>query len=152
MEIKGDLNTLLISGKIRDKSKIKTFTINNEPVTMAGGKTGEYDFLASVNLGDAGKITIKGIDDYSNEKTIEFPLKRTEIIPPLIALIAPYTTDDGTVFLDSPTPNIAIQGKITDGSRIKTITVGNYIATYLPTELTRHSRQPSTFQTSTNSP
>lgn len=134
LEIKGDLNTVLVSGKIKEKSKLKSFTINNEAV-MTVEKNGQHDFLANVSIADHNELTIKAIDDYNNEKVLVYPIKRTEIIPPKIALLAPYTTEDGTIMLDSPNPNIAIQGKITDESLIKSIKVENYIATYLPTEL-----------------
>jgi hypothetical protein len=50
-------------------------------------------------------------------------------------IVAPYTSEEGQVFLDSTTPNIAIQGKISDESRIKSITVGNFTASYNPNEL-----------------
>jgi len=50
-------------------------------------------------------------------------------------IVAPYTNDEGQVLLDTPTPNIAIQGKISDESRIKSITVGNFTASYNPNEL-----------------
>lgn len=134
MEIKGDLTTVLLSGKIREKSKLKSFTINNETV-MTAEKNGEYDFLANVSIAGKDQIQIKATDDYNNEKTLSFPIRRTEITPPEITLIAPYTTEDGTVMLDSPNPNIAIQGKITDMSLIKSIKVENYVATYLPSEI-----------------
>ncbi|HLN56802.1 MAG TPA: tetratricopeptide repeat protein [Bacteroidales bacterium] len=134
MEIKGDLTTVLVSGKIKEKSKLKSFTINKEAIITVE-KNGEYDFLSNVNIDGLDNLTITAIDDYNNQKIISFPIKRTEIAPPEISLVAPYTTEDGTVMLDSPNPNIAIQGKITDQSLIKSIKVENYIATYLPTEL-----------------
>ena len=49
--------TILISGKIKDKSKIKSFLINNEPVTLAE-KNGEYEFLSNINVGGLDKIII----------------------------------------------------------------------------------------------
>ncbi len=134
MEIKGDLTTVLVSGKIKEKSKLKSFTMNNE-VVMTVEKNGEYDFLANVSIAGLDNLTVKAIDDYNNEKILNFPIKRTEITPPEISILAPYTTDEGQVLLDSPNPMIAIQGKITDQSLIKSIKVEDYIATYLPTEL-----------------
>jgi hypothetical protein len=133
VEIKGDLTTVLVSGKIIEKSKLKTFTINDENVITVA-KNGEYDFLANVNINNFNTLTIKAIDDYNNEKILNFPIKRTEIAPPQITILSPYTTEDGTVMLDSPNPNIAIQGKISDESLIKSIKVENYVATYLPSE------------------
>jgi tetratricopeptide (TPR) repeat protein len=133
IQIRGDSQSLLISGKIKDKSKIKTLTINNEQITFAE-KNGIYDFLSNINIAGKDKIVLTTYDDYDNVKTISYPIKRTEINPPAITIIAPYT-ENGQVFLDSPTPNIAIQGKINDDSRIKSITVSNITASYDPTEL-----------------
>jgi tetratricopeptide (TPR) repeat protein len=134
IEIKGDNSTLLISGKLKDKSKIKSFMINNEAVTMAE-KNGEYDFLSNVNVNGLNKITLVARDDYDNEKVLNYSLKRTEINPPKISIVAPYTSEDGQVFLDSSTPNIAIQGKISDESQIKSITIGDVTASYRRDEL-----------------
>ena len=134
LEIKGDKTTMLISGIVKDKSKIKSLTINNELVNMVE-KNGEYDFLANINVSGIDKIVFSAKDDYDNEKVLNYPLKRTEITPPDIIIVAPYTSEEGQVFLDSPTPNIAIQGKISDESPIKSITVGNFTASYNPNEL-----------------
>jgi tetratricopeptide (TPR) repeat protein len=134
VEIKGDKTTLLISGTIKDKSKIKSFMINNESVNMVE-KNGENDFLANISATGIDKITFSAKDDYDNEKVLNYALKRTEINPPKIIIVAPYTSEEGQVFLDSPTPNIAIQGKISDESHIKSITVGNFTASYNPNEL-----------------
>ena len=41
-----------------------------------------------------------------------------------------YTSEDGQVFLDSSTPNIAIQGKIEDDSQIKFTTHRPYFFTF----------------------
>lgn len=134
IEIKGDVSTLIISGKINDKSKIKSFLINNESVIMAE-KNGAYDFLANINMSGADKITLTVTDDYNNRKELSYPIKRTEINSPVVKLVAPYTLESGEVILDNPNPNIAIQGKISDESRIKSITVGGYNATYLASEM-----------------
>jgi len=129
IEIKGDNSALLISGKLKDQSTIKSMTINDEPVTIAE-KNGQYDFLTNINVDGVNTITLKATDDYDNNRSLTYYLKRTEINPPKIMIIAPYTSDDGRVFLDSSTPNIAIQGKITDESHIKSITIGDVTASY----------------------
>jgi tetratricopeptide (TPR) repeat protein len=134
IEIKGDNTTILISGKIKDQSKIKSFTINNEPMPFTE-KNGEYDFLANVDVNGVNKLTFTAKDDYDNEKVLNYSIKRTEINPPTINIIAPYTSDDGLVYLDSSTPNVAIQGKISDESQIKSITIGDVTASYNRNEL-----------------
>jgi tetratricopeptide (TPR) repeat protein len=134
VEIKGDKTAILITGMVKDKSKLKTFTINNEPISLVE-KNGGSEFLANVNVAGVDKITLVAKDDYDNEKVVNYAIRRTEINPPAISIIAPYTSEDGQVILDTPTPNIAIQGKIADESPIKSITVGNFTASYNPNEL-----------------
>lgn len=134
VEIKGGKDAILITGKIKDKSKIKAFLVNNGPVTIAE-KNGEYEFLSNVDISSLDKITLVARDDYDNETSIAYPIKRTEINPPEVSIIAPYTSDDGQVFLDSSTPNIAIQGKITDESPIRSITIADVTASYRRDEL-----------------
>ena len=134
VEIKGDKTAILISGILKDKSKIKSFKINNESVPLVE-KNGESDFIANINVNGINKITISAIDDYNNEKLVDYALKRTEINPPKITISAPYTSEEGQVLLDNLTPNIAIQGRILDESPIKSITVGNFTASYNPNEL-----------------
>jgi tetratricopeptide (TPR) repeat protein len=129
IEIRGDKAAVLISGKIKDKSKLKSFSINNGPVFVAE-KNGEYEFLSNIDITGLNKISMVVVDDYDNKKEVSYMLKRTEIDPPKILLMSPYTSEDGQVLLDSPSPNIAVQGKITDASAIKSITIGNVSASY----------------------
>ncbi|MCX6326205.1 MAG: caspase family protein [Bacteroidia bacterium] len=134
IEIRGDKVAIMITGKIKDKSKIKSFLINNGPVTIAE-KNGEYEFLSNIDISGINKITLIARDDYDNETVLNYSLTRAEINPPKISIVAPYTTDDGQVFLDSSTPNIAIQGIVADASRIKSITIGDVTASYRRDEL-----------------
>jgi len=133
IEIRGDKPAILITGMIKDKSKIKSFSINNGPVAIIE-KNGGYEFLSNINVSGIDKVTFVALDDYDNEKSVTYSLFRTEIDPPEVNIVAPFTSN-GQVLLDSPTPNIAIQGKITDASKIKSITIGNRIASYNPDEL-----------------
>ncbi|HUX95900.1 MAG TPA: caspase family protein [Bacteroidales bacterium] len=135
IEIRGDKPAMLLSGKIKDKSKLKMVTINNGPISVAPGKNGENEFLSNIDVSSIDKITIVAKDDYDNEKILVYPIKRTEMVPPTIAIVAPYTTEDGQVYLDSSTPNIAIQGKIIDDSQIKSITIGDVTASYRRDEM-----------------
>jgi tetratricopeptide (TPR) repeat protein len=134
VEIRGDKSVILISGRVKDKSKIKSFLINDKNVILAE-KGGEYEFLSNVDVSGLDKITFIARDDYDNERVKNYAIKRTEINPPKITLISPYTSEDGQVFLDSPTPNIAIQGRISDESQIRSITIGDVTASYRRDEM-----------------
>jgi tetratricopeptide (TPR) repeat protein len=134
IQIRGDKPAVLISGKIKDKSKIKSFSINNGNVAITL-KNGEYEFFSNIDVSSIDKITFVAVDDYDNTKTLNYPLIRTETNPPKISIIAPYTSDDGQVYLDASTPNVSIQGKISDQSQIKSITIGDVTASYNRNEL-----------------
>ncbi len=134
VEIRGDNKSILMTGKIKDKSKIKSFAINSEPVPIVQ-KGGEYEFLANVNLSGSEKLTMVAIDDYNNEKSVTYPLKRTEIVPPTVLVLAPYASDDGQIYLDTNSDNINMQGKVTDASRIKSILIDGAFANYRSDEL-----------------
>jgi tetratricopeptide (TPR) repeat protein len=134
IEIRGDKPSILINGKVKDKSKIKMFLINNENVPLTE-KKGELEFLANVDVTGQNKVTLVAIDDYDNEHILDYTLTRTEINPPKFSIVAPYASEEGQVFLDSTSPNVAIQGKVTDESAIKSITVGDVSASYRRDEL-----------------
>lgn len=134
IEIRGDNNVFLISGKIKDKSKVKSLVINNETVNPSE-KNGEYEFFANVNVAGLDKITLQAVDDYDNQKTLTYSLVRTEINPPVVSIIAPYASDDGQIFLDNNSNTLFIQGKITDESKIKSIFIDGVSGSYLSNEL-----------------
>jgi len=129
VEIRGDNLTMLITGKIKDKSKIKSFVINDEAITTVE-KDGEYEFLSKINVDSLDKITLVARDDYDNEKTITYLLVRTEINPPQVNILAPYASDDGQIYLDSNNPTLFLQGKITDESKIKSVFIDGVTASY----------------------
>jgi tetratricopeptide (TPR) repeat protein len=134
VEVSGDKTTVHISGKIIDKSKIKEFSINGSEIPIED-RNGEHVFEANVNVNGIDKILFIARDDYDNEKVLNYSIARTEITPPQIKITAPYTSETGQVSLDSSVPNVAIQGKIEDASKIKSITIGNVTASYDPNEL-----------------
>jgi len=129
LEIRGDASTLLITGKIKDKSKIKSLVINDEPVPINEKNAGN-EFFANINVTGKNSLTITALDDYDNEKTLKYSLYRTEIIPPKINVMAPYASDDARMYLDDNSPTLYLQGRITDESRIKSILIEGVTASY----------------------
>jgi len=134
VEIRGDNNTVLISGKIKDKSKIKSLSINNE-VVIPSLKNGEYEFFANINVNGIDKLTLSAVDDYDNQKSLTYSIVRTEINPPKVSIVAPYTSDDGIINLDSNSPSLFIQGKLTDESKIKSIFIDGVSGSYAANDI-----------------
>ena len=134
IQMKGDSKTLLITGKIKDASKIKSFTINKEPFLLAE-KKGEYEFLSNVNVDGINEVVLVATDDYDNQKTLTYPLTRTETNPPKITIVAPYASDDGQVYIDNNSELLNIQGKIADESKIKSIFIDGVSGSYSTNDL-----------------
>lgn len=135
MEIRGNAASITISGNIKEKSRIEEMTINGNKVLVGEKKNDVSEFIATVDIRDVDKITISAKDEYNNQKTLEFNLVRTEINPPRISIVAPYSSDDGQIYLDNNSPRLAIEGKITDESRIKSIFIEGVTAGYAVNEL-----------------
>jgi tetratricopeptide (TPR) repeat protein len=123
IEVKGDVKNLTLSGKIKEKSKLDTLLINNQLIGILDKKNGEKEFIASVDLPvGTDKVFIFARDEYNNKKSLEYFIKRTEIIPPRVTILAPYS-DNGQVMLDAIKPTLFIEGKAEDQSLIKSIVI-----------------------------
>lgn len=129
LEMRGTSNNLLISGKVRDESPIKSFTINNEKINL-NSKNGALDFLTEIDVTGVDKIKIVAVDDYDNEKSVSYFIKRTEINRPRVIIIAPYASEDKKLFPDKNTQTLFIQGKIADESKIKSIFIDGVSGSY----------------------
>jgi tetratricopeptide (TPR) repeat protein len=129
LEIRGTSNNLLISGKIRDESAIKSFTINDEKINL-NAKNGTLEFLSEIDVTGVDKIKIVAVDDYDNERSVSYFIKRTEINRPKVFIIAPYASEDNKLFPEKNTQTLFIQGKINDESRIKSIFIDGVSGSY----------------------
>jgi tetratricopeptide (TPR) repeat protein len=129
LEVRGGSKTLLVTGRIADKSKIDTVLINNERVPVVLEKEGVYGFAANITVEGLSLLSIVAKDVYENTGTRNFNLLHTEINKPVIAITAPFSRD-GQVYLDSNSPSVFIQGKISDESLIENILVDNISASF----------------------
>ena len=134
IELRGDNNTMLITGKIKDKSKIKSLSINNDPITLIE-KDGEYEFFSNINVAGTDTLKLLAYDDYDNPRKIAYRIFRTETNAPQISIMAPYASDDRRIYLDNNSPSLFIQGRITDESKIKSIFIEGVTASYPLNEL-----------------
>ena len=138
---KGDLTlnvpknaiSIEVKGTVKEKSEIKEFTINGEKVNVEKIEEG-YGFSTNLTLQrDTFTLTIS--DVYNNALSKEYAILRTEIDTPDIKLMAPYASDNLTIFLDSQDPKVYIEGKIFDESLISSIYIDDMLASYSPQEL-----------------
>ncbi len=118
-----------INGVIQDESAVKRLQINNKdiPFIRSGNN---YKFTANIEPGSSKVITVTAVDVYDNLYNASYSIKRTEIDPPAITLLAPYASDNNEIYLDNPGQSIFIEGKINDDSRIKSILIDGVAASY----------------------
>lgn len=122
---------VLIKGKIEEESDLKSLLVNGSVVHYEK-KDEHYEFLASVDISSATEIVILVSDIYENESNKIFAIKRTEIIGPEIMIVAPYSSDNGEVYLDNNEDNIYVEGRIEDESLLKSIMIEGVTASYRP--------------------
>ncbi len=133
VRIAKDKNEVTIKGKIVDESEIKSLLINSKEVPFLQNED-EYEFLANIDVTNKDMFTITAIDSYNNTQNNTYTIERTEINPPKVAIIAPYASDDGEIYLDNEETNLYVEGKITDESLIKTILIDGISASFMLNE------------------
>mgnify|MGYP003774820355 CR=1 FL=1 len=125
---------IALTGLIKDESNIKSLQVNNFAVPVEKTEKG-YRFLTSVNVKETDQIIVQVSDVYDNAETAIYALRRTEVDPPSVQIIAPYGTENNVLCLDSEDPNMYIEGRIADESRIRSIYIDSVSASYIPSDI-----------------
>jgi tetratricopeptide (TPR) repeat protein len=127
-------HTISLRGKVTDASEIGRVIVNKKPATFFHS-TDNYEFTAEVDLSLTDVITVQAVDIYDNSKTTGYGITRTEIDPPSIAILAPYASDNGEIYLDTDNTNLYVEGSITDESNIKSIMIDGVAASFVLDDL-----------------
>lgn len=134
IELPNNKNTVRIQGTANDQSDISFIKINNQDVPFKK-VNGQYEFAADITLDSTGMISIAASDVYKNIEKMNFSIKRTEVDPPKVNIMAPLASDNGEIYIDNNEPNLYIEGKITDESLIKSILIEGVSASFKLDEL-----------------
>jgi len=120
---------VILKGMVKDQSDLEYLKINGQPAHL-DKKNGTVEFLANIELHDTNEIMIEASDIYHNVAR--------DVNPPEVEILAPYASDNGEIYLESPDPELYIEGKINDESPIKTIMINGIYASYKPDEVNPH--------------
>ncbi len=134
IDIPRGVQVIAVNGIISDQSEIKSLQVNNFTVPVeqiAGG----YQFLASVNVRESDQIIVQVKDIYDNAETAIFTVRRTEVEPPMVQIIAPYGSENNILYLDNDEPVIYLEGRIEDESMISSIFIDSVSASYIPSDI-----------------
>lgn len=124
IEVGTDRKSVLVTGKISDKSLLAEFSINNVPVAYEG-KSGTILFSAEIEIPSDDVLHIVARDVYDNRSVLNYKIKRTEVNPPEIEILAPYFAGDDMLIIDSLATRIDVEGKVIDQSLIKSVSIDN---------------------------
>jgi len=127
--IQGESSSYL-AGYILDASKIKTFKVNGEKVSIVE-KSGKYQFMMSLHLEGVSEVVFEAEDVYGNSVRSQYTILLTEIDAPEISLITPIANDDGQIYIDTEEPIIYIEGVILDASKIASILIDSVNASFI---------------------
>ena len=122
-----------IKGQIKDQSKIEFIKINGQDAKFSKD-TLNPSFELEMNIKEADGINITAFDVYQNSETWTYKFLETEINAPIVKLMAPYASDDGTVYLDTDAPTLYVEGNMMDESLIKNINIEGATASFVLNE------------------
>lgn len=128
IEVGFDKQSVMITGKISDKSLLAEFSINSIPIKYEG--RGTIPFTAEVEITSDGIVRLVARDVYDNENVMTYHIRRTEVDPPEIQILAPYLMGDNVLIIDSTVTLIDIEGKVTDQNQIKSVKIENISAQF----------------------
>lgn len=123
-----DKKSILVTGKVTDKSLLAEFSINNIPVRFEG--KGTIPFAAEVEIPSDETLRIVARDIYDNEKVLTYRIRRTEVDPPEIQILAPYILGDNVLVIDSVSSTIDIEGRVKDQNLIRSVKIENISAQF----------------------
>ncbi|RLD27693.1 MAG: hypothetical protein DRI54_00680 [Bacteroidetes bacterium] len=119
-----------VAGIINDQSLIHKIEAN--------GKNADFDkkalnptFEVTIPLPlEENELKVVVTDIYFNVFVQTFKIVRTEVEPPIVVLRAPVASDNNEIYIDLDSPQLYIEGKIIDDSKISVIRINDMLASY----------------------
>jgi hypothetical protein len=134
-QVSASLAYVKVSGHVRDKSLIKTVTVNGRPADHAKDEK-DPQFVVSIPLGrDETEIVVQAVDIYDNLSSAVLQVERSEGIAPSIAINVPRPSGDREVTIPAGKDELFVEGRITDASLIRLVAVDGVNASYPPDQI-----------------
>lgn len=135
LEVSLGRSYLDITGKIKDKSKILSISIENVQANF-DKKAINPIFSATISTENTNQITIKVTDIYFNTSSTTYTLNRIEKNPPVVILTDPISSPSKEIYIPKESGNILnLKGIIDDESTIKSLTINGIFADFSTTDI-----------------
>lgn len=135
VRIAGNKNEIVIKGRIKDASQIKSITANSGTAVFSQDTVNPYFTLTVKDLLRLNEISITATDVYNNVQATQYKIERTETDKPIIAIETPIASFENEIFIDNNNAEMYIQGKIKDASLIETILIDGITASFNPASI-----------------
>lgn len=129
LQIAKGTQKLTVKGKVKDASFIDFVKVNGKDASFNKDSLNPT-FSVELDISKLKNISITVFDVYQNSETWGFEFMETEVNVPIVQLLAPYASDDGTIHLDADDPSLYIEGVIKDESFIKSIFIDGVTASF----------------------
>lgn len=123
----------VVKGQINDESLIEFIKINGNDADYSKDSLNPK-FEMEIDLATDKNVSITAFDIYKNSQTWVYEVVETEVDAPVVKLMAPYASDDGTIYLDSDDPTLYVEGIMNDESLISEIFVEGATASFVLNE------------------
>lgn len=132
VQVSSALARVKVTGHVRDKSLLKSVRVQGEEADFARDEK-DPEFFITVPLGvDAKEIAVEVTDIYDNTASMTLRVERTESVPPLVEITAPRLAGDRVVTVAAGKEELFLEGRATDASGIRSITVDGVFASFAP--------------------
>lgn len=135
VQVSSALAHVQVSGYVRDRSLLKHILVNGQPADFDPQEK-DPQFVVTVPLAsNALRIEVEAMDVYGNSASSGFNVERTEGVPPEIQITSPAIAADRAVTITAGQDELFVEGRVTDASLIRLITVNGITASYAPDAL-----------------
>jgi tetratricopeptide (TPR) repeat protein len=133
INVRRDAETLTIDAIVTDKSPIKSIVVDGKSIPLKEDEINPT-FTQTVSIKNKNQIEISATDIYLNIAKISIKLNKIEVDGPQISMTRPFESQDNQslqreLFIENK-PNILIEGKVKDESKIKSIIINGTSASF----------------------
>jgi hypothetical protein len=133
--VANDLESVELTVKIEDDSKIRFFRINNDTLVNSSEGVNKKEFHYMIKARDLEFLSLSATDVYDNSSTVSYAVEKIETKAPQITLFNPYVGDDGIIVLTQDDNYLYLEGRIEDENLISSIQIDEVTASYAPRDV-----------------
>ncbi|MCB0794935.1 MAG: tetratricopeptide repeat protein [Flavobacteriales bacterium] len=132
VQVSSALEQVKVTGYVRDKSLLSAILVNGVEATYFA-EDKDPEFLAVVPIAPSDSaIHVEATDLYGNTSEVTFGVERSEGVPPELALLSPASSNGRTISVEAGREELFIEGRASDPSRLRSITVDGTFASFVP--------------------